>query len=68
MGRLSKIEAFFAAQPFKYSTLCSLNTDWFDITKPEMLPELEKIKGMEFNHDKTKCRIVRKFNRIICKV
>ena len=62
---MSKITDFFAKQPYKYATLHALHTEWFDIKKPEMLRELNTITGMEFNEDKTKCRITRKFNRVI---
>ena len=62
---MSKITDFFAKQPYKYATLRMLHTEWFDIKKPEMIRELNTITGMEFNEDKTKCRITRKFNRVI---
>jgi len=62
---MTRIAQFFQSQPFRHASTNALHTDWFDITKPELLPELRAIEGIEFNEAVTQCRVTRKFNRNI---
>ena len=60
---MSAITTFFAKQSFKYATLNGLHTEWFDITKPEMISELRKVSGIEIEGNR--CRVSRYFDRVI---
>ena len=60
---MTAISTFFAKQPFKYATLTGLHTEWFDITKPEMIAELKKVSGIEIEGNR--CRMSRYFKRTI---